>query len=200
MEIFFFKNYAENKAGKLVPDLFLFLKNAWSEVKASGLQLGFNIFRYLGYNKNKLYKTLDYWSRDMLKFNFPENSLELVSLPHFMYDFSRKMFLMLYSINWPKFNVWLPILLEILGDKCIATNQAVMSWKIEINLIFLIKPFCYKTKKSRQKLKYLENKKSFWGELKSFIHRFWRAFNCQKLTQTCERAYKRLFLTFFLVK
>ena len=27
-EIFFFKNYAENEAGRLVPDLFLFIKEA----------------------------------------------------------------------------------------------------------------------------------------------------------------------------
>ena len=27
-EIFFFKNYAENEAGRLVPDLFLFFKKA----------------------------------------------------------------------------------------------------------------------------------------------------------------------------
>ena len=33
-------------------------------------------------------------------------------------------------------------------------------------MIFLIKPFCHMTKKSRQKFKYLENKKSFWGEIK----------------------------------
>ena len=31
----------------------------------------------------------------------------------------------------------------------------------EINLIFLIKPFLLMTKKSRQKFKYIENKKSF---------------------------------------
>ena len=37
--------------------------------------------------------------------------------------------------------------------------------KFEINLIFLIKPFCYMTKKSRQKVKYLENKKSFLVEI-----------------------------------
>ena len=37
----FFKNYAENEAGKLVPDLCLFLKNSQYEVKAYGLQLGF---------------------------------------------------------------------------------------------------------------------------------------------------------------
>ena len=32
--------------------------------------------------------------------------------------------------------------------------------KFEIKLIFLIKPFCYMTKKLRQKLKYLENENS----------------------------------------
>ena len=38
----------------------------------------------------------------------------------------------------------------------------------ENNLIFLIKPFLYMTRKSRQKLKYLGNQKSFQGEIKSF--------------------------------
>ena len=35
----------------------------------------------------------------MLSFNFPEKGLGLVSPPHFVDDFSRKMFLVLYSIN-----------------------------------------------------------------------------------------------------
>ena len=39
----------------------------------------------------------------------------------------------------------------------------------EINLIFLIKPFCCLTKKSKQKLKYLENEKSFGGKIKSIF-------------------------------
>ena len=39
----------------------------------------------------------------------------------------------------------------------------------EINLIFLIKPFFYMTKKSRQKFKYLQNEKSFQGEIKSIL-------------------------------
>ena len=42
--IIFFKNYAENEAGRLVADLFLFFKKAYYEVKASGLKLSFNIF------------------------------------------------------------------------------------------------------------------------------------------------------------
>ena len=33
--------------------------------------------------------------------------------------------------------------------------------KFQINLIFLIKAFRYMTKKYRQKIKYLENEKSF---------------------------------------
>ena len=42
----------------------------------------------------------------------------------------------------------------------------------QINLIFLIKQFSYMNKKSRQKFKYLENKKSFYGEIKSTFHIF----------------------------
>ena len=45
IEMFFFKNYAENEAGRLVLDLFLFLIKL-NKVKAIGLQLSFNIFRY----------------------------------------------------------------------------------------------------------------------------------------------------------
>ena len=42
--MFFFENHPENEAGKLVPDLFLFLKTALHEVKTSGVHLSFNIF------------------------------------------------------------------------------------------------------------------------------------------------------------
>ena len=44
-EIFPFKNHAENEAGRLVPDIFLFFKKALYKVKASGPQLGFTLFR-----------------------------------------------------------------------------------------------------------------------------------------------------------
>ena len=45
MMILFFKSHAENEAGRLVPDLFLFFKKPLYEVEGSGLQLNFNIFR-----------------------------------------------------------------------------------------------------------------------------------------------------------
>ena len=51
----------------------------------------------------------------------------------------------------------------------------------EINLIFLIKPFFYMTKKSIQKLKYLENEKIFEGEIKSIFHPFLKGFQLPKI-------------------
>ena len=44
-EMFSFKNRAENKAGRIVPDLFLFLKKALYDVKANYVQISFNHFQ-----------------------------------------------------------------------------------------------------------------------------------------------------------
>ena len=74
----------------------------------------------LAQKKKKMYKTFDYWSRDMLNFDFLEKGLGIVPPLYFMYNFSGKMFFMLYSINWPNFIVWLTLLLEILVNMCIA--------------------------------------------------------------------------------
>ena len=43
--MFFFKHHAENEAGRLVLDPFLFFEKALYEIKASSLQLSFDIFR-----------------------------------------------------------------------------------------------------------------------------------------------------------
>ena len=48
------------------------------------------------------------------------------------------------------------------------------------------------TKKSRQKLKYLENEKSFKGQLKSIFHHFLMALSCQQLSQILECSFKVL--------
>ena len=74
----------------------------------------------IAYNRNKLFKTLHYRSRDMLNFHFLEKGLGIVSPANFVYDFSTQMFFMLYSINWPKFIARLPLLLEILGSRYMA--------------------------------------------------------------------------------
>ena len=44
IDIFFFKNHAENEAGRIVLDLFSFFWKTLYEVKANGLELSFNIF------------------------------------------------------------------------------------------------------------------------------------------------------------
>ena len=56
----------------------------------------------------------------MLNFDFLEKGLGIGSLPRFVYDFSGKMFLLLYSINQVAVITWLPLLLEILVNMCIA--------------------------------------------------------------------------------
>ena len=45
LKALFFKNYAKNEAGRLVPDLLLFFKKALDEVKENCLQLSFNKFQ-----------------------------------------------------------------------------------------------------------------------------------------------------------
>ena len=52
------------------------------------------------YNGKKLFKTSYYWSRDTLNFDFLDKGLGIVLTAHFVYDFSTKMFLMLYSIKY----------------------------------------------------------------------------------------------------
>ena len=74
------------------------------------------------YNVNKLYKTFDCWSSDMLNFDFVKKSLGTVSPPHFVYDFLREMFLVFHSITWPIFIAYLPLVIEILYCKCLLTK------------------------------------------------------------------------------
>ena len=46
-------------------------------------------------------------------FEETKRGLELVSQRHFRHNFRRKIFLLIYCINWPDFIVWLPLLCEI---------------------------------------------------------------------------------------
>ena len=84
----------------------------------------------------------------MLNFDFWWKGLEVAFPPHFVYEFSRKTILMLYSFNWPDFIVWLALLLDVLAS--------LQRHNFEINLSFLIKLFFYITKKLVQKCKYVK--------------------------------------------
>ena len=91
----------------------------------------------------------------MLNFDFLDKGLGIVSLAYFVYDFSTKILLMLHSINWPNF---MPGCLYFLKYWAMCVLQ------------LLVIQVCY----SWQKLKYLENEKSFYGEIKSVFHHFER--------------------------
>ena len=86
---------------------------------------------------------------------------------NFVNDLSRKVFLVLYSSNWPDFIVWLPLPLEILGNICteIICLENCDVKIFQINFFFqtmkINNPFVFMTKKSRKKFKYLEYEKSF---------------------------------------
>ena len=99
---------------------------------------------------------ISYWPRDMLSFDFLEKNRRIESQPHFMYNFLGEMSVMLFPINWSNVIVWLPLLLEILGNMWIAIVcfPGCKDINFEINFIFL-------TKKSRQKCKYFEDEKDF---------------------------------------
>ena len=78
----------------------------------------------------------------MCNFDFPEKNLELVSPPLFVYEFYFSRYWAIYVLQ-------------------LFVSQVVKFINFETNLMFLIKPFFYITKKSTQKFKYLENEKSF---------------------------------------
>ena len=172
----FLKNFTENEAGKLVPDLSLFFKKTlYCKSKWSAAWFHYiSIALKLAYNRNKLFKILHYRSRDMLNFVFLDKGLGIISPAHFVHDFSTKMFPMLYFINWPNFIVWLPLLREILGGMCTATVCSpgcdVINFKI--NMIFLIKPFFIYDQKGQDKnlnILRTKNEKSFRVKWKTFF-------------------------------
>ena len=90
-----------------------------------------------------------------------KRGLELVSLPHFLHNFLIKIFLFLYSINWPNIIAWLPLLCEVLGNMCIKIvykpGRDVMNFAV--NLIFLIEPFFLHDQKAVTKTKICSERK-----------------------------------------
>ena len=159
MKYILLKSHEEYKVGGLAPDqFFVFFQKSFTWPNC--LELSFNIFNsvQLGHKIK-----IDCTSRDMLNFNVLEKNLGIVSLSHSVYDFWEKMVLVFYSINWPSFLFWLPLLCGILGNMCIAIScfNGCDVINFEINLIFLMKSFFCMTKKRRPKFKYLENGNNF---------------------------------------
>ena len=124
----------------------------------------------MAYNKNKLYKILRLSIQRHAKFYFLEKGVGLVFPPHFVYDFSRKMFLMLHSINWRTFIVWLPLLLQILDNMSITiVYQAVKSWNLKLTLSFLSSRFATRLNSQDKNLNIVRTKKAFEVKQKAFF-------------------------------
>ena len=89
----------------------------------------------------------------------------------FVHNFSKKIFLILYSINRPSIIVWLPVLLKILDNICIVTICCPVCHvtNFENHLTFLINPFFWITKNSRQKFKISRKKIPFNTKYKAFF-------------------------------
>ena len=85
----------------------------------------------------------------MLNLDFLEKGLAIIPSSHFMYSFSREMFLMLYSIN---FIAWFSLLFEVLFSMCIpiVCYPRCGVTHFEIKLVFLIKLFFHLTKPKSQ--------------------------------------------------
>ena len=142
--IFVFKNNAQNEAGIPVPHpLFTPPTLIWRKGSGS-LRLGHtikaNCIKFQAINQR------------MFNFDFSEKSMGVVSTLNFVYDFSRKIFLIPYSINWSSFMVWLPSLLSY-WKICIViisfwTDNVI---NFESKLSFFIKSFSCKIKKVRTK-------------------------------------------------
>ena len=67
-------------------------------------------------------------------------NLVLVSLPHFLHDFWRKKCILLCSITWQNFIVWLPLLCEILGNMCkhVLNTHAERTAKTSVHILLVI--------------------------------------------------------------
>ena len=123
----------------------------------------------------------------MFNFNFSEKVLGLFSSPQSVYDFSHVIFYKLTKFHFLiAFTSW--DIGQYVYYNCYPGCGII---KFDNNLIFVIKPFCYMTKKSRQKFKCIENEKNYWSKIKNiFLHFLSRAFSCQKLTQTWKCIFK----------
>ena len=148
------KNHTQNAVEKLFPDPFLKNQN-WVYLWIISLKF-YEVFFYwmliLGLSKyieTKLPTTC------FLPYTFlKKRGLELVFLSHFLHDFRSKIFFLLYSITWPNFIVWLPLICDILSNMCII----IVYWpgcepiNFEVNLIFLIELFVVHDQKVKTKV------------------------------------------------
>ena len=113
----FLEKHMQSVVEKLFPESFLWNQNqAYLRIKSRFVFIVFQVEYYQNISKPTC-KPLAITSYKV--FFSKKRGLELVSLLHFLHDFLRKIFFLLYSINWINFTLWLPLVHEILGNMCI---------------------------------------------------------------------------------
>ena len=141
---------------KLVPDLFLENQD-WAYLWTNSLDIYTICMFKLKTTKLYWYQGADHSLLPHIYIKFfqkTKSGLELVSLPYFLHNVWRKIFIMLYSMNWPNFIAWLSLFLEISGNMYIAIFYFPVCDVInfENNFSFLTKPLPYMTKKVKAKI------------------------------------------------
>ena len=118
-KIFLSKNLEQNVVEKLVPDPFLKNQNQ-AYLRTNSLKF----YTVCFYCVPKSRTTKRCFNDDLplphvKLFYETKRGLEMFSLPHFLHDFWRKIFPMLYLVNSPNLIIWMSLLLEMLANMCI---------------------------------------------------------------------------------
>ena len=118
--------------------------------------------------KDSTNNTSHFSSIDILNFDFDNRVCDYVTHQILCIIFTRKIFLMLCSINWPNFIFWLPTLFDILGNMsiviiCLPDCDVI---NFEINHSVLIK--VWQTNRYKY-FKILRTKEAFHMNLKAFL-------------------------------
>ena len=131
----------------------------------------------LSYNETKLCKNLDYWSRDMLNFDFLENDLGKVSSSYFVHGFSRKMVLILYSINGH------------LETSASASRHQHRHWRLHRHckkeIFFLWSFYFCQSKFVMKKTSMVKSFSSTFAHLTGSVSRCFEQLFCRKPVSTC---------------
>ena len=119
----------------------------------------------------------------MLHFDVFKKNSGIVSPSCFVYVFSRKIFLVLYSLTWPIFFFWLLLLLQIFDNIYIAivcfTGCNVINFGVNLN--FLTKPVFLHDRKLETKISISWEQREILRWIKKHISSFLKCFQLPKI-------------------
>ena len=154
MSNIFLQKSWEDEARILVPYFFLFFKKDLNQVKqvVSTLVLIYFASPQRGHIRKTSWMSVQTFD-PKISLVLIFYSLGIVSPAYFEYDFSRKVFLMLYTINRPRFHCLINSISRDIRQYMycyLFPNFGVINFEININL--LIKPFSHMTQNFRTKI------------------------------------------------